>query len=402
MRRHGLAMLATLMVVAGCDRGAAPQLQAHLDEAVSAGIPGISAAVATRDGVVWVGVAGKADLQTGAPVRRDMLFGVGSITKTFVAVVILQLAEEGRLDLNSTAASLLGAAVEGIPNAKRATLAQLLNHTGGVPSWEDDPVWIHEGRGDRLDPGRTWSKTATLPYIKGHAALAPPGERYSYANTNYTLLGMVIEKVTGNEAVDEIHRRILTPLRLKDIHLEGFEPVPAGQLPHRYHWATPAFRQNAGVNAAFPEVRLGMIDASRSNLSVEWTAGGMVATARDLALYAVALRDGRLLKPASMKFMTDWFPAGQGVQVGHNVFRTAYPDGVALIGHSGDVLGFSGTFYWVEGADVVVAVLCNVGSMHSISAGTGLAEAGKLPATAHLVATGKRFVDLATQVATPK
>ena len=151
MRLHGLSMLATLMAVAGCtartaqrvanDRGAPPQLQALLDEAVSAGIPGISAAVATHDSVVWVGVAGKADLQTGAPVRPDMLFGVGSITKTFVAVVILQLAEEGRLDLNATAASLLGPAVEGIPNAKRATLAQLLNHTGGVPSWEDEPVW---------------------------------------------------------------------------------------------------------------------------------------------------------------------------------------------------------------------------------------------------------------------
>jgi len=358
--------------------------------------------MATRDSVVWVGVAGNADLQTGAPVRPEMLFGVGSITKTFVAVVILQLAEEGQLDLNATAASLLGTAVEGIPNAKRATLAQLLNHTGGVPSWEDDPAWIHEGRGDRLDPGRTWSKTATLPYIKGHAALAPPGEKFSYANTNYTLLGMVIEKVTGNEAVDEIHRRILTPLRLKDIHLEGFEPVPAGQLPHRYHWATPTFSQNAGVNAAFPEVRAGVIDASRSNLSVEWTAGGMVATARDLALYALALRNGRLLKPGSMKFMTAWFPAGDGVQAGHNVVRTTYADGVAVIGHDGDVLGFSGSFYWVEGADVVVAVLSNVGSMHSTSAGTGSAEAGKVPGTAYLLAKEKRFVDLATKVATAK
>ncbi len=83
-----------------------------------------------------------------------MLFGVGSITKTFAAVVILQLVEEGRLDLHATAASLLGVAVAGIPNADQATIAQLLNHTGGVPSWEDDPAWIHEGRGDRLDPGR--------------------------------------------------------------------------------------------------------------------------------------------------------------------------------------------------------------------------------------------------------
>ena len=76
--------------------GAASELQAVLDEAVAAGVPGISAAVATRAGVVWTGVAGMADLQAGTPVRPDMLFGVGSITKTFAAVVILQLVEEGR------------------------------------------------------------------------------------------------------------------------------------------------------------------------------------------------------------------------------------------------------------------------------------------------------------------
>ena len=210
---------------------------------------------------------------------------------------------------------------------------------------------------------------------------------------------MVIEKVTGHEAMDEIHRRILAPLGLKDIHLEGFEPVPQDRLPHRYHWATPVFRQDARVNAAFPEVRPGLIDASRSNLSVEWTAGGMVATARDLALYAVALRDGRLLKPESLKFLTEWFPADAGMEVGHNVFRTRYPGGVAVIGHDGDVLGFTGSFYWIEAGDVVVAVVSNVGSMHATSAGSGAAAAGKVPGTAYLVAKQKRFIDLATRVA---
>ncbi len=369
--------------------GAASELQSLLNEGVAKGIPGISAAVATSDGVVWTGVAGFADLQTGVPVRPDMLFGIGSITKTFVAVVILQLAEEGRLDLGATAASLLGPAMDGIPNADKATIAQLLNHTSGVPSWEDDPAWISDGRGATLDASRIWAKTETLPYIKGHEPLAEPGAAYSYANTNYTLLGMIIEKVTGEEAVDEIHRRILDKLDLEDILLEGFEPVPPEQLPHRYHWATPDFRKDAGVNAAFSEVRPDLIDATGSNLSVEWTAGGMVASARDLALYGAALRDGRLLKPESMEFLTEWFPAGEDQQVGHNVFRTEYPDGPALIGHGGSVLGFTGSLYWVEGADVVVVVVSNVGTMHS----------GEVPGSAGPVARAREFVDLATSVA---
>ena len=393
----GLALAAGLLSACGSKPGASDQaapkakaqLQALLDSAVVQGVPGLSAAIADSNGLVWTGVAGHANLETGDPIRPDQLFGMGSITKTFAAVVILQLVDEGKLSLDATAASILGDAVRDTPNADRATIAQLLNHTGGVPSWEDDPTWIREGRGDRLDPTHIWGKTETLRYIDGHAPLAPPGEKFSYANTNFTLLGMVIEKVTGHDAVDEIHRRILEPLGLPDIHLEGFEPVPQDRLPHRYHWATADFRRDAGINAAFPEVRPDLIDASASNLSVEWTAGGMIATARDLALYGVALRDGRLLSPAGMKTLTDWFPAGPSGQVGHNVFRRPLPDGTVLIGHSGDVLGFTGTLYWVEGADVVVAVLANVGAMH----------AGRVPGTAYTVGRDPRFVALATEIA---
>ena len=165
--------------------------------------------------------------------------------------------------------------------------------------------------------------------------------------------------------------------------------MPEEQLPHRYHWATPTFHDEAGVNAAFSDVRPELIDATGSNLSVEWTAGGMVATARDLALYGVALRDGRLLNPESMAFMTEWFPIGERRQMGHNVSRSEYPDGLAVIGHNGSVLGFTGSLYWVEGADVVVAVVSNVGTMHS----------GRVPGSASSVARAREFVDLATSVA---
>jgi D-serine dehydratase len=343
----------------------ATHLQSLLDDGVSLGIPGVSAAVATRDAVVWTGTSGASDLQTGEPVRADMLFGIGSITKTFLAVVTLQLVEEARLRLSDNIAGVLGDVVRGIANAEQATIAQLLNHTSGVPSWEDDPVWIRDGRGASLDVDRVWGKPDTLAYIKGHPPAAMPGEIYSYSNTNYTLLGLIIEKVTGADAVGEIHERILKPLGLKDVYLEGFEPVPEDRLSHRYHWATPGFRRDAGVNAAFAEVRRGLIDVTRSNLSVEWTAGGMVATARDLALYGAALRDGKLLTPQSMQFLTQWLPAGKTMQVGHNVFREEHPDGFTLIGHNGAVLGFSATLYWIEGADAVVTAMCNVGVTHS-------------------------------------
>lgn len=373
----------------------AMELQTLLDEAVARGVPGISAAIADSSGVIWTGVAGQADVLAGTPIQPEMLFGIGSITKTFAAVVLLQLADEGRLDLTATAASILGPAVAGIPNADRASIAQLMNHTSGVPSWEDDPVWIREGRGNRLDPARIWGRTETLPYITGHQPLFEPGSKYSYSNTNYTLIGMIIERVTGNDPVAEIHRRILDPLGLADIRLEGFEPVPSERVPHRYHWATPTFRRDAGINAAFSEPRPDLIDATGSNLSVEWTAGGMIATARDLARYGAALRDGKLLSPASMQVLTQWRRIGDNAEVGHNLVRRTYPSGVALIGHDGDVLGFTGSLYWIEGSDVVVAVVANVGSMHSTSAGTGTATADQVAGTAYTVSRDPRFVEAA-------
>ena len=90
-----------------------------------------------------------------------------------------------------------------------------------------------------------------------------------------------------------------------------------------------------------------------------------------------------------MDFMLDWFPAGGGEQVGHNVFRYEYSDGLVLIGHSGSVLGFTSSTYWVEGTDVAVAVLTNVGTMHS----------GMVPASASSVARARAFIDQALRVA---
>jgi D-alanyl-D-alanine carboxypeptidase len=118
----------------------------------------------------------------------------------------------------------------------------------------------------------------------------------------------------------------------------------------------------------FPEVRPQLIDVSVSRLG-EWAAGGMLATASDLARFAVALRDGALLKPESLRFMMDWYPAESGREVGHGLFRTTRHDGTRLIGHTGGVLGFSADLEWLEGGDAVTVSLTNVGTM----------DAGELP-----------------------
>lgn len=362
-------------------------LEAALQHEVARGAPGLSAAVANRRGVVWTGVAGLADIRKDQPINEAHVFGVGSITKVFVVVTVLQLAEEGRLDLDTPIGELLGAeATAGIANAETATVAQLMDHSAGIPSWEDDPRWIREGRGADLNPADIWGKTRTLDYIRGpqHPPLHVPGSAYSYANTHHTLLGLLIEKLTGHTAESEIRSRILQPLGLESTWLEGFEPGHPERLPHRYHYATDDFRTSAGIARGFEEVRPGVIDVSASNLSVEWTAGGMVTTARDLAVFALALRDGRLLKPESLRFMTTWTGVSGSDQIGHGLFRRTRKSG-HLIGHNGNVLGFTGSFYWREQGDAVVVVLSNIGTMH----------AGEVAVSASSVAVDSAFSELA-------
>ena len=340
-------------------------LQHHLDNLIQQGIPGLSVVAADSQGIVWQGVAGLADIGRGLALGPGHLLGIGSITKTFVAVVVLQLQEEGRLTLGQTAGDFLAAdLVANVPGAQQATLAQLLNHTSGIPSWEDDPDWIRQGRGEQLALARYWQKTDTLAYIKHTPALHPPGEAYAYANTNHTILGLVIEAVTGNDLVTEFQRRIMAPLGLKDIYLEGFQPLPVERLARRYHYGTAGFVRDAGIHQDFNVVRPGLIDVSGSNLSVEWAAGGLVASAADLARYAVAFRNGALLSTASMAIVQDWLPVNDTTAIGHGLFRRETPLGV-FVGHEGAVLGYTAVMRWAEATDLAIVALANVGTMHT-------------------------------------
>lgn len=358
-------------------------LQARLEAGIARGIPGLSAAVVRGGELVWTGVAGLADVQGAQPVTAPMPFGIGSITKPFVAVIALQLVAEKRLRLDDSLATLLGPAVQHIANAGSATVAHLLGHRSGIPSWEFVPAWIRDGRGAALDTTRLWGKTDTLRYIFDAPAVAPAGEAADYSNTNYTLLGLIIEKITGNDLVDELRARILDPLGLGNTFLEGFEPATPGPTPRRYHWATETFRKDAGIHPSFSEVRPGLIDVSASNLSVEWAAGGMVASAADLARFGAALRNGKLLDPQGMARMQQWDARIIERDFGLGIYRDCWPDGTTLIGHDGGVLGFTATLFWIAGTDLTVAALSNVGKMHS----------GAVPASLHDVTRQRDFLD---------
>ena len=347
-------------------------LRNALVHGVAMGIPGLSVAIGSGDDLAWTGCAGYNDVLHKVPMKPDDRFCIGSITKTFVARVILQLAQEGQLDLNRTAADYLDPEVlRGLPNSEKATLRQLLNHQSGIPDWEFLETWIRKGRGDQMVPGKIWDKTETLEYIrKAHLpANHQPGERYAYANTNYTLLGLVIEAVTGSDAAAEIRNRILQPLHLENTFFESFEEVPGGYV-HHYHYATPQFNKIAGIHREFPEIRPYLVESTVANFSAEWTAGGMVSSASDLVRWAQAIRRGELLGPAMQQEVFTYYPPEdpqnsqeeylQGVDKVKDFYNHR-----AVLGHSGGTLGFTTAMYWLENTDATIVLLTNVGCMHS-------------------------------------
>jgi D-alanyl-D-alanine carboxypeptidase len=346
--------------------GTRQSLNSALADWAGDGFVSLSVAIATSCGIIWTGAAGESDLVKHIPASPRNLYGIGSISKTFVAVVVLKLVEDGKLQLDQTPAEILDPKIlRDIPNASTATLQDLMNHTSGIPSWEDDPRWIREARGGDYDPARQWSGVADLEFVRKSAPLSAPGEKYAYANTNYTILGLIIEKVTGHSLAVEIRSRILNPLHLNDTYLEGYEELPESRVAHRYHYATLEYGRRAGLSRLFPRVNSDLIDVSASRLAPEWAAGGIVTTASDLARFALALRDGRLLKPESLRFMMQWRPSGEDQEVGHGLFRITRSPNLHAIGHNGAVLGFSADMDWVEERDAVIVSLSNTGSIDS-------------------------------------
>lgn len=346
---------------------------------------GMVAAIAAGSGTPY---PFKTDLPGG--MSDTTLFGIGSITKIFVAVVVLQLVEEAKLRLTDSVQQHLPIDIYcDIENASTATIQQLLSHTAGVDSWEDDPVWLIDGRGANADVSRTWTKTKTLDYIRRPRQTAPDPGSWYYSNTNYTLLGLIIESATGSTAEGEIRRRILEPLQMSHTFVEGFEDGPHDGASRRYHYTSKQFRETAGISTDFSPVSDDFMDVTGSNLSVSWMAGGMISHPLDLVKFAVALRDGALLSPSSTACMQNWRETTiPKHQMGLGLFRQSSSAGTWL-GHSGGVLGFSAQLWWREGHDCVLVVLANVGTVNagSVSFGTGavIQKSNLLELAAHLV-----------------
>jgi D-alanyl-D-alanine carboxypeptidase len=287
------------------------------DAVVAAGSPG--ALVLVDDGSSRrQATSGLAVLQGHVPLHARDRFRVGSITKTFVAVVVLQLVDEHRLRLGDTVERWLPGLV---PGGARITLRELLGHTSGLADYASDAAFL---RRTVAQPRRRWTPRELVRVALAEGPVARPGERFAYASTNYVLLGLVVEHATGTSLGRQLRRRIFTPLRLQGT---SFTPGPRvrGHFVHGY-----APSEHDGIVNSLATAR----DRSTVSASWAWAAGAVVSTAPDLSRFLGAVLQGHLLSPGLLKLMRPAPRARYGL--GLVAFRT--PCGTA-IGHTGALLG---------------------------------------------------------------
>jgi len=325
---------------------------ARIDEVLQAGLDrglvGVALRVERGDEVVYDRAAGLASIEHAVPATPEDRFRVASVTKTFTAVLILQMVDDGVLSLDDTVSEWLDdPVVARIPNVDRIMIRQLLNHTSGVYNYFDDdsPFWQDAYFGPGADWTRIWTPQELLAYADGsrHDPYFAPGESSRYSNTGYVLLGLIIEKAGGQSFTEQLQARILDPLGLANTFIAATEPVPSGTVD------------------AYHLIEGEIVNVSTIHLSALWTAGGMVSTTQDLARFIDALLGGELLQPATLEEMLTFVPFERpGFEAGLGAARWQTPAG-EFIGHGGDGPGSTARMYRLADADLTVVLLTNTG-----------------------------------------
>jgi len=315
--------------------------------------PGVVLLVDTPDGR-YLQAAGVSNMEEGTPMRVDDRLEIGSNTKSFTVVLLMQLVEEGILSLDDLLSKWLPDLAAAIPNGDQMTLHQLAQHTTGI--WDYGDEIIGAGITDLEKLIQAYTPAELVQYaIDNGAPDFTPGEegQWKYSNTGYILLGMVIETASGDELGDLYQTRIFNPLGLETAVF--IEDVPeAGEITDGYWWTDEG----------------DMVNTSRWNASQGWAAGSIAMIAEDLLAYAQALSTGELFQDAdSLAQMLTFDPNGM---------EGLMPYGLGLIdfsnfgapgywGHEGQTAGFQTLWYTNPDTGITVVGLSNSASYQAYS-----------------------------------
>jgi D-alanyl-D-alanine carboxypeptidase len=268
----------------------------------------------------WAGTSGVADLATGSPVRGDEEFRIGSVSKVFVATVVMQLVAAGRIALADPIQHYLpGLLPAGDPPV---TIAELLNHTSGLgpangPAASGTATWFLAHRLDTLTTDQLLGTALRQPLLWA------PGTHQQYNGVNYVVLGMLITRVTGRSYAAEIQQRILRPLGLTHTFVPLTDPRISGPYLHGYY--------------ADPK----LVDITEQSPTLYDAQGAMISTTGDLTRFLTALLAGDLLPPAELRDMLTVPPVASGpIRYGMGLMSYTFPNGLTVWGHTGETPGY--------------------------------------------------------------
>ena len=290
------------------------RLQALLQKGIDRGYPGVAFLTQSSSGKVQSASVGYADLEKHIPLQVKDAFHMASINKTFTAVAVLRLVDERKLSLGSTLKQCLGDVVARIPNAERITVSQLLDHSSGIYATNNDADYLTTIIGPKADPARAWKPTELIALAdkNRNKPSAEPGEGHFYADTNYVLLGMIVERVSGRPFKEYVTDTLLTPLGMNSTYFYssylGKDAHPPVRTVQGYLLATDELRSVVHVNAMFKAVPGDTRPGGQllnTTLAAERTdaAAGLVTTLPDLLKFASALFRGKLVSAKSQDFL---------------------------------------------------------------------------------------------------
>jgi D-alanyl-D-alanine carboxypeptidase len=311
-------------------------LQPELDALIAAGVPGAVLVVDDPQAEPIALAAGVSDIESGRATRVGDRFRIGSLTKSYVATVVLQLDEEGKLSLDDTVEQWLPGL---LPNGDEITVRQLLGHRSGLFEYEEDPRVLKPYLAG--DYAYRWEPEELIRIAVSHGPVAEPGTKVVYSNTNYTVLGLLVEAASESSLGAELERRIFAPL---DLGATSFAEDGAMRPPY-----------SRGYLAGGEE----LIDVTAVSPSHYWAAGNIVSTADEVMRFNEALFDGVLLSDDSMEEMTTLVEEAPGLERGLGIAHGETGCGT-WDGHDGSVPGYDAVARHLDSGRQLVLLMNSV------------------------------------------
>jgi D-alanyl-D-alanine carboxypeptidase len=347
MKRH-LFSMTCLIVVWQCSMAQSSKLNSLVDSLRIAGnFPGLSIAIVDSNNKSISITSGLADKEKNISLKTSDKLLQGSVGKTYCAALALMLIKEGKISLDEKVSRYLGHYdwYNRIPNASTITVRMLMTHTSGVMRYEFKEQFT---RDLTANPAKNWKPEELLQYILDEKASFAAGEGWEYSDTNFILLGMIIEKVTGKKYYDLLKERILSPFKLYNTH-----PSDSRQLAGLAQGYAGAQNDFGGKDKVIGDDGLFII-----NPQFEWTGGGIYSTPGDLARWGKLLYEGKIVDTTMMIAAAVPAKLGREVKYGLGVIIRQTSLGVAY-GHSGFFPGYLTEMYYFPQLKMCVVVQAN-------------------------------------------